>query len=102
MWQSDRNLKKNIRQTKVDATEIVKAIGHYEFEWKRDDDFVKLGYVAQQLEDLDEDFVLKIKQPEGSEYEYLCQINEFTLVPYLSKCLQEVIGRLEKVEEKIL
>ncbi len=102
IFQSDENLKRNIEKSNMNASEIIKAIEHYRFYWVRNNEFVKLGYVAQQLEKLNPDLVLKVKQPEGSKQEYLCQINEPALLPHITKCLQEVIERLERVEEKIL
>lgn len=63
---SDENLKKNIQDTKVTAMDYINQIKFIEFNWKENDEFQQLGFSAQQLKIVCEDFVSSVKQPARS------------------------------------
>lgn len=87
-WESDERLKKNIEKSEVNALDVIKDIEHYSFDWKDESrGSIKLGYVAQQLEEVEESFVLKIKQKDG---DYTYQIDDTHLIPYITKSIQEL------------
>lgn len=103
-WLSDSRLKTDIADTDIGGIDFVKQLHHVKFKWKRptaNGDSVKIGYLAHELQQQDENIVHKVPQPEGSEYQDLLQINETKLIPYLSKALQELIVIVEAQEKEI-
>ena len=102
-WNSDTRLKKNIEDTDIDnAIEIVDKIKHHKFDWKDERiKSVKLGYLAHELQEIDEDLVFAVKQNEGSEYDELLQIDETHLIPYLSKAIQELYSIVKEQHKAI-
>ena len=97
-FQSDISLKTNIFDSEVQATEIIKAIRHRQFDWISSGYHNDCGYIAQELMQLNESFVLGIVQEDGST-KY--QVNETTLLPVISKAVQELIDRVENLERKL-
>ena len=94
IWSSDRELKKDIEDTGVNAIDILMRIQHRKFKWKRNDAEVDIGYVAQELEEVMPEAVFK---PEGG----YCQINPNAIIPYLSKAIQEQQEKIESLEARI-
>ena len=91
-WLSDAKFKENINDTKINnALNVIDSIKHREFNWKNNNEFsdniVRIGYVAQELEDIMPEFVLKIRQKDGS---YLRQVDEKSLLPVVTKSIQEL------------
>lgn len=93
VWASDVKLKKNIEDTNVSALDTVNQFKHRQFNWKSDDSFTKIGYVAQELQALDEDFVFSVKQEDGSE---ILHPQTSVIIPYLSKAIQELNSKVDK------
>lgn len=98
IWPSDEILKTNIRDTSVVGIEMVKKINHKSFDWIENGRHIDCGYIAQDLAMICEDFVLPISQRDGTT---LYQINETTLIPVLSKALQELIDKVETLERRL-
>lgn len=97
-FQSDITLKTNIFDSEIKAVEVIKAIRHRQFDWISSGYHNDCGYIAQELMQLNESFVLGIKQEDGST-KY--QVNETTLLPVISKAVQELIERVENLERKL-
>lgn len=96
---SDKNFKKNIKDTDVEsALELIKKIKFHSFDWKGGDRHTKIGFIAQELAELDEGLAIKVKQGENSEYDYLYQLNIDEIVAYAIKAIQE--HREETLEYK--
>lgn len=95
LWESDRNLKKNIKESNENALEIIKKIKHREFVWKDSNKKQKIGYVAQEMEQINEDFVIKVPQ---QDKKIIYQINENSIIPYLTKAVQELELRIRELE----
>ena len=96
VWISDKRLKNSIENTKINALNIVKQIKHYQFKYNNGNETIKIGYVADNLEEIDKQMIFesgedKIKQPKESY-----------LIPILSKAIQELNDKVEKLEKKIL
>ena len=96
VWISDKRLKNSIENTKINALNIVKQIKHYQFKYNNGNETIKIGYVADDLEKIDKQMIFesgedKIKQPKESY-----------LIPILSKAIQELNDKVEKLEKKIL
>jgi len=60
----------------------------------------KLGFKAQQLQEVNEDFTYAVKQGEGAELDEILQVNTFRMQPYIIKAIQEIKERLEVIENE--
>ena len=95
-WLSDKRLKKDINDTKLNALDIIDKIKHREFKYKvGDTDLIKIGYVADELQEIDEQMIFeigedKIKQPSQSY-----------IIPLLSKGIQELHKKVVNQNKKI-
>lgn len=91
-WQSDGRLKKNIAETQVKALDVINKIFHRQFDWKKSGVHEDIGYIAQELEKIKADFVIKVPQidEEGNVIDEVYQINEKKIIPHLSKAIQEL------------
>lgn len=104
-WSSDKSLKKNIKNTEITALELLMKIQHKQFDWKTTGQHQAIGYIANQLQNINEDFVIEVPQKDG---QVLLQVDEKTIIPLLSKAIQEqqqIINnmqeRLEKLEKTV-
>lgn len=87
-WTSDRRLKQDIIPTAVtNALDVVNKIEHYSFAYRSEPDKTYgNGYIAQQLLELNEDFVVAVPQEDETE---IYQVDEAYLIPYITKAIQE-------------
>jgi len=92
--QSDKRKKKNIKKSKIDALNDLKKIETKEFDWKERDGHVSIGFIAQQLEEVNKDYVLKDK--DDNYY-----VNELPLIATLVKAIQEQQEEIEKLKDKL-
>ena len=95
MWASDKRLKENIKESVYNALEKILAIEHKEFDYKNGG-HVKIGYIADELEIIDPDFIFevgeeKMKQPQIS-----------TIIPVITKAIQEQEQEILKLREELL
>lgn len=104
---SDQRLKTNIKPTKVNALDILNSIEMVEFNWKKDGKFEKIGAIAQQVQSVDESFVVHDMDDKQTYNDYL-RIKYYDTIPYLIKAVQELSEennnlklRLQKLEDKI-
>ena len=110
---SDKRLKTNIKPTKVKALDTLNNIEMVEFNWKKDNKFEKIGAIAQQVNSVDENLVIKDEFDKVNN-DYL-RIKYYDTIPYLIKAVQELSEendnlksqlnemneRLQKLEDKI-
>lgn len=103
---SDKRLKTNIKPTKIKALDTLNSIEIVEFNWKKDNKFEKIGAIAQQVQAVDENLVIK-DEIDKVNNDYL-RIKYYDTIPYLIKAVQELSKendnlklRLQKLEEKI-
>ena len=103
---SDKRLKTNIKPTKVKALDTLNNIEMVEFNWKKDNKFEKIGAIAQQVNSVDENLVIKDEFDKVNN-DYL-RIKYYDTIPYLIKAVQELSEendnlklRLTKLEDKI-
>ena len=104
---SDVRLKKNIKETKVNAIKYIEKINFKSFEWKdKRLGKEKLGVIAQDLEKIEPSFVNKTGDIEGVEGGYVLELS--TLCIYSLKAIQELStqnkelqNRISKLEEQI-
>ena len=111
---SDERLKINIKPTKVNALDILKRIEMVEFNWKKDNKFEKIGAIAQQVQSVEESFIVHDMDDKQTYNDYL-RIKYYDTIPYLIKGIQELSEentnlksqikemneRLTKLEDKI-
>jgi hypothetical protein len=100
---SDRRLKKNIKDVEDNALDNVKKIKVRSFDWKKDDSHVSYGFIAQELEEIDECYVLKqeIKNDKGEITDYKYYQNEFPIIATLTKAIQEQQAQIEELQKEI-
>lgn len=90
VWSSDKRLKNSIEDTKINGLDIIKQIKHREFKYNHSDEFVKVGYVADELQEIDESLVFEVGEDK------LKQPKESVIIPVLSKAIQEQQELIEK------
>lgn len=90
---SDRKYKKNIKDAEETGLDKILAIRHRQFDWKENGDHVRLGYVAQELEEIDKSLVLDVGETK--------QINEMGLFPSITKSIQEMWDVIQSQQAQI-
>ena len=96
---SDRRIKKNIKDSTISALDIIKKIQHKEFDKKDDGKHYKIGYIAQDMEQIDPNFVMKRPADENIEERYY--INELPIIATLTKAIQEQQEIIEQMQKRI-
>ena len=95
---SDRRLKKNIRDSTVNALSMINAIEHKSFDFTKYKKHRENGYIAQQIEEISTEFVTDVEQDDGST---LKQVNTFELLSYATKAIQELSAKVDALEKRI-
>lgn len=97
---SDIRLKENVKDTEVDrALDVINQIKIRSFDWKNTDKHQKIGFVADELEEIDPSFV-----DEGSGgYNKFGDINpksvnNFYMLGYIVKAMQEMSEQIEDLK----
>lgn len=103
IWASDGRMKANIRPTQVSALDEIARFKHRAFQWKDGGRFEKIGYIAQELEQIDRDYVERIpqKDKDGNVLDYRLQINEHRIIPLLTKAVQELTEENKELRRQI-
>lgn len=98
---SDMNLKKNIKKSSHVALDKIKKIKHKEFDWKSNNKHQDIGYIAQEMKEIDESFVhySKYKDQNGEEKENW-QINTLSVLATVTKAIQEQNKEIEELKKK--
>ena len=101
-WASDKKLKKNIVNSEISGVDEIMKIPHYAYDWIDKDYHVNCGYVAQDMENVNKSFVLKIpqKNERGKFLGYNYQIDETNIIPVITKSIQELVTRVIELEKK--
>ena len=95
---SDEKLKKNIQNSVADALSLINAIEHKSFDFKNIEKHRNCGYIAQQLEKINKEFVSDVPQGDGSVTK---QVNTFELLSYATKAIQELSAKVDALEKRI-
>lgn len=103
IWASDGRMKANIQPTQVSALDEIARFKHRAFQWKDGGHFEKIGYIAQELEQIDPDYVERIPQKDmnGNILDYRLQINEHRIIPLLTKAMQELAEENKELRRQI-
>lgn len=96
---SDRRIKDNIKDCEVKALDIINKIQHKQFDKKDDGKHYDIGYIAQDMEEIDPNFVIKREKTDTLEERYY--INELPIIATLSKAIQEQQQQIEELKLKI-
>ena len=94
-FQSDKRLKKNIKKSNVEALPLLRKIIHKSFEWKNQKGKIELGYIADELQKINKNFVFEVGEKK------IKQISEVALIPYLSKAIQELDEENQDLRKRI-
>lgn len=97
---SDKRLKTNIKPTNVKALETLNNIEIVEFNWIKDGKFEKIGAIAQQVQLVDKDLVVKDSIDKNTPSNYL-RINYYDTIPYLIKAVQELSEENKILKQQI-
>lgn len=92
--QSDARLKENIKESTVNALRLLKGIEIKEFDWIESGEHEKAGMIAQQVEEIEKDFVY-IDENTGKY-----SIKTTKLIPYLIKAIQELKKQIDELQGK--
>lgn len=97
---SDKRLKTNIKPTKVNALDMLNNIEMVEFNWKKDNKFEKLGAIAQQVQSIEESFVVQDMDDKQTYNDYL-RISYYNTIPYLIKAVQELSEENDSLKSQL-
>lgn len=79
--------------------DIIKQIKHKQFEMKEDNKHYDIGYIAQEMEKIDSNFVLKREKTENTEERYY--INEIPILATATKAIQEQQEIIETLKTQV-
>lgn len=105
LWNSDARLKSNISDSCVSGLSKINSIRHREFEMRGS--HYSIGYVAQEIEQVMPESVLKVPQYRTIDEQaiwtgdYTYQIDERGLIPYMTKSIQELSAKCDEQETRI-
>lgn len=97
---SDKRMKKNIKKSTKKALDYIKLIKHFSYDWKLNNENVDIGYIAQELEKINPQFVRKRIYGENQE-EYEIQVNTLNLLATATKAIQEQQEQIEMLKKEI-
>lgn len=92
---SDRRLKTNVKNSQTKAIDMIKKIKHRQFNMKKDGIHYNIGYIAQELEKIDKNFVLIDEKDKNIKKRYY--INELPIIATITKAIQEQQEQIEKI-----
>ena len=96
---SDKRIKKNIVDSEIKAIELINKIHHKSFDWNKEKAYkeghVDCGYIAQELIEIDPNFVIY-----NNEFDTY-QINTLYVLSTSTKAIQELNAKIEK-RDKII
>ena len=96
---SDRRIKDNIKDCDVKALDIINKFQHKQFDKKDDGKHYNIGYIAQDMEQIDPNFVIKREKTDTLEERYY--INELPIIATLSKAIQELSQQVKALQNEI-
>lgn len=98
---SDIRLKKNIRDTEIrDALSIINRLKLRSFDWKSTNAHQKIGFIADEMEDVDPNFSIGGETEEDGSICYK-SVDTFYLLGYLTKAVQELSSEVKELKSKL-
>ena len=100
---SDRRLKKDIQETEISAIDRIMQIQHKQFAWKKDNTKEEIGYIAQELEQIDPNYVRHniIKDEDGNITSDNYEVRILPLLSTATKAIQEQQKQIEELKNRI-
>lgn len=101
IWSSDGRMKENIKETETEALQVINQIQHRQFDWKDHEKHENIGFIAQELEKINQDFVTKVPQYDEDGKTVIderYQISEKHLIPYITKSIQELHEKVKELQ----
>lgn len=98
-FSSDGRLKKSIYNSKISAVDRIKQIQHREFIWKDNGLQEQIGYIAQELEKIDSNYV-KLNEEKDLEGNVISNRYEVKLLPLLSTATKAIQEQQIVIEEQ--
>ena len=98
---SDIRIKSNIKDSSESAIDIINKIHHKEFDKKDDNTHYKIGYIAQEMEQIDKNFVIKKQANKEKGIEERYYINQLPILATATKAIQEQQKQIEKLKKEI-
>ena len=98
---SDIRIKSNIKDSSESAIDIINKINHKEFDKKDDNTHYKIGYIAQEMEQIDKNFVIKKQANKENGIEERYYINQLPILATATKAIQEQQKQIEELKKEI-
>lgn len=100
---SDRRLKKDIQDTEISAIDRIMQIQHKQFAWKKDSAKEDIGYIAQELEQIDANYVRHniTKDEQGNVTSDMYEVRILPLLSTATKAIQEQQKIIEELKNRI-
>lgn len=95
---SDKRVKKKVKDSKISAINLIKQIKHRQFNMKQDDVHYDIGYIAQEMEQIDPNFVSKREKTDKLDERYY--MNLLPILATATKAIQEQQEQIEQLQEK--
>ncbi len=95
---SDKRVKEDIKNSTKKALDIIKQIKHKQFKMKENGKYYDVGYIAQEMEKIDTNFVSKREKTKDLEERYY--INLLPILATATKAIQEQQEQIEQLQEK--
>ena len=101
--ESDGRLKHDIQSSEINAVDRIMQMKHRMFKWNKDNKEELIGYIAQELEDIDSNYVIKNPQydEKGEVIDYLYQVNILPILSTCTKAIQELKEENDKYKNLI-
>jgi hypothetical protein len=99
---SDVRLKENFKNAEVNALNVINKMQLREFDWKESGKHQSIGFIADELEELDENFVIGGGYMDEEETQPIIKtIDTLYLCSYLAKAIQEQQKQIETLKQSI-
>lgn len=98
---SDMRIKNNIKDSSESAINIINKIHHKEFDKKDDNTHYKIGYIAQEMEQIDKNFVVKKQANKEKGIEERYYINQLPILATVTKAIQELHAQIGNMQKEI-
>lgn len=93
--QSDERLKRNIKESKEPALEVINNIKTYSFDWIETGKHENIDFIAQQVKSVAPDLIHVDTETDAHS------INKIGMIPYLVKAVQELTSQVQNLKEEI-
>jgi len=95
---SDRDKKKNIKETEINGLNIIKNMDFVQFDWKGNGDHEAIGVISQDVEKICKDLTTDITMPDGSKSKIF---NNSRMIFVNAKAIQELHQEIQELKERI-